>query len=146
RPLTLLRICVCLFRRIGVAILLFGVLACWSRRALFSLRMVPLLLRSLLWVRLLLSRALLSRWIWVLRRLVSLMVSASWGSRFVVSNCRVMRLTARLSRVQPFNQPETDNGGLVTLLVSVFSMRITRYEPNCHRTIPCSRVRLRLTR
>src|SRR5699024_2252224 len=79
RPLTLLRICVCLFRRIGVAILLFGVLACWSRRALFSLRMVPLLLRSLLLVRLLLSRAVLSRWIWVLQLWANLIVSASWG-------------------------------------------------------------------
>src|SRR5699024_7990519 len=86
------------------------------------------------------------RLIWVRRLLVNLMVSASWVKRSVANNCLVMRLTARLSRVQPFNQHVKDNGGLVTLLVSVFSMRITRYEPNCHRTIPYSRARLRLTR
>src|SRR5699024_1841659 len=36
---------------------------------------------------------------WVSGLLVSLMVSASWGSRFVVNNCLVMRLTARSLRV-----------------------------------------------
>src|SRR5699024_6847181 len=48
---------------------------------------------------------LLPRLILVRRLLVNLMVSASWGSRFVVNNCLVMRLTARLSRVLPIERP-----------------------------------------
>ncbi|CAH1193721.1 Hypothetical protein ROUS_24 [Brevibacterium phage Rousseau] len=83
--------------------------------------------------------------IWVRRLLVSLMVSVSWGRRFVVNNCRVMRLMARSLPAQQFSPHARGNGGLVTRLVSVFSMRITRCVHNCHRTIQCSRARWKRT-